>query len=141
MKNLIRPSLLSCCLILTAVLGASCSSMVEPEPLSFSIQLVAHASDQERDAWPSTPAIAGGKQIEIVGMAELGCGDLRAEATRQANVVSATIFSEDAERMCIAITPAWQPFRMVIAAPPGEYEVRADVVGHTGTARAEVSVR
>jgi hypothetical protein len=112
-----------------------------PDPLSITVETVALTSEQEQRAWPAVPAISGGEAIQIRGVAQVGCGSLHAEATRRAAEVAVTILSRDADRPCVATTPAWQPFSVVINVEPGDYQVRASVVGYKDATRAAVAVR
>jgi hypothetical protein len=141
MLPLSRPSLLPCILLLALAAGAACSSPTAPEPLGTSLEVVQLSSEQERQAWPSTPVISGGSRIEIRGWALAGCGQLQASASRQGREVQVTILSQNADRPCVASLPAWQAFSAAVHVSPGEYTVRARTVGHEGTARSLVSVR
>jgi len=124
-------------LLVVLATAVACASPTAPEPLRASLEPVSLASEQ---AWPSVPVISGGSSIRIRGMAQAGCGYLHAEATRRAADVAVTITSKEADRPCVATTPAWQPFSVLIHVEPGAYQVRVSAVGHTNTARAAVSV-
>jgi hypothetical protein len=119
----------------------SCQQPSAPVAVPATIQEVSLRTTEEREAWPFLPVSEGGASVTIRGSAFLGCGTAAVSAKRRGTRVEVAIRALNADRPCIAIIPAWRPYRAeILDLEPGTYDVTVAAIGHAQRVTATVRV-
>jgi hypothetical protein len=115
-------------LMLTAT---ACGSPTASDPIPIVLQTMVLETQQQYEAWPSTPIVEANGVLTIRGIALAGCGTLDASASRSGRTVNVRVITVGDRSPCELSRWPWFPFTATIdGLDAGVWKVYVTAVGH-----------